>query len=128
MPDDYVKCKSSDSRKLAYRILALLVRNDPTVYAEVVRDALTEVITQIPVTNSLNHKPTSEIKSYHGYVGIRNLGCICYMNAMIQQFYMTPAFRYAILLAEDGKSPQMTLQKNRDGTESLVDDNVIHQF
>lgn len=23
------------------------------------------------------------------YVGLRNLGCICYMNAMIQQLFMT---------------------------------------
>lgn len=43
------------------------------------------------------------MKNYLGYVGIRNLGCICYMNAMMQQFYMTPEFRYAILRANDGK-------------------------
>jgi ubiquitin C-terminal hydrolase len=36
-------------------------------------------------------------RSSTGYVGLKNLGCICYMNATLQQFFMTPAFRAAVL-------------------------------
>lgn len=36
-------------------------------------------------------------KSQTGYVGIKNLGCICYMNSLLQQLYMIPSFREALL-------------------------------
>ena len=36
-------------------------------------------------------------RSSTGYVGLRNLGCICYMNATMQQFFMVPRFRRGVL-------------------------------
>ncbi len=61
----------------------------------------------------MSAKKSSEIFSYYydsynesrselGYAGIRNLGCICYMIAMLQQLYMTVPFRNLILIADDG--------------------------
>jgi ubiquitin C-terminal hydrolase len=44
-----------------------------------------------------------EGRSDTGHVGLKNLGCICYMNAMVQQFFMTPTFRFALLMADDKK-------------------------
>jgi ubiquitin carboxyl-terminal hydrolase 34 len=41
---------------------------------------------------------TSE-KSYTGYVGIKNLGSTCYMNSIVQQFYMLPKLRSGVLAA-----------------------------
>ena len=35
----------------------------------------------------------------HGYVGLRNAGATCYMNAVFQQMFATPALRDAILAA-----------------------------
>ena len=35
----------------------------------------------------------------NGYVGLRNLGCICYMNALMQQFFMIEPLRYGVLAA-----------------------------
>lgn len=55
-----------------------------------------------------------------GFVGLRNLGCICYMNSMLQQFFMVPIFRYCLLQVNDYVSV------NKDNALS-IDDNVFHQ-
>ncbi len=31
------------------------------------------------------------------FVGIKNLGCICYMNSILQQFYMIQNFKNLVL-------------------------------
>ena len=56
------------------------------------------------------------------YVGLRNLGCICYMNSMMQQFFMIPAFRYNLLCIDDGKPLDMKEYKG-----DQIDDNMMHQ-
>jgi len=41
--------------------------------------------------------PGDKQKSSSGYVGLKNLGCTCYMNSFFQQIFMIPDFRQAIL-------------------------------
>jgi len=41
------------------------------------------------------------MKSTSGYVGLKNLGCICYMNSFMQQLYMMPNFRRSLTSCED---------------------------
>jgi len=45
------------------------------------------------------------------------------MNAMLQQFYMTPVFRYAMLAAEDYQEENMVEVNGKE-----VDDNLFHQI
>lgn len=40
-------------------------------------------------------------KSSTGYVGLKNLGCICYMISLFQQLFMIPSLREDILAVED---------------------------
>ena len=70
----------------------------------------------------LNYDPFSEKKSQYNYVGIKNLGCICYMNSMLQQFFCIPSFRYCILQINDTEIAGVT-QESRN-----FDDNVLHQL
>lgn len=43
-------------------------------------------------------------KSSTGYVGIKNLGCICYMNSLFQQLFMIKSLRNDVLsIPEDHK-------------------------
>lgn len=56
-----------------------------------------------------------------GHVGLKNLGCICYMNSMLQQFFMVPSFRRAILQVDDNLEP------NIKSNIYNVDDNIFHQ-
>lgn len=58
-----------------------------------------------------------------GYCGLKNLGCICYMNSMLQQFFIIPTFRYSILSVQDEVAPNMQPFEG-----DLVDDNMLHQF
>ena len=57
-----------------------------------------------------------------GHVGLRNLGSTCYMNSIMQQLYMVPTFRYAIMGANDNDSINPNL---RYGDQ---DDNLLHQL
>ena len=40
-------------------------------------------------------------RSLTGFVGLKNIGCICYMNCIMQQLFMIPTFRKALLEVED---------------------------
>ena len=37
------------------------------------------------------------IKNPNDYVGLKNFGCTCYMNSLLQQLFMMPELRYSIL-------------------------------
>ena len=65
----------------------------------------------------------NDVRADCGYAGIRNLGCICYMLAMIQQFYMTKPLRYLMLMADDKEPECLVKRGNKE-----IDDNVLHQF
>ena len=46
------------------------------------------------------HEPSDKTRTL-SYAGINNLGNICYMNSIMQQFFMVPQFRYLIFKAID---------------------------
>jgi hypothetical protein len=94
-----VKCKSSETRKAAFKLLYALI-DDKKNY-KILNNELQELSARIPKLTNWMYLPAVEMRSTHGFAGIRNLGTICYMSAMLQQFYMTPTFRYGILLADD---------------------------
>ena len=122
---EYVKCKSKDSRAYAYKLLIALCRDHEKNMLTLLESMknLTKKILQVNTKTGWGYSPSSDTKSMYGYVGIKNLGCICYMNAMLQQFFMTPTFRYAILAADDKIEPNW-VKKDK----LTIDDNVLHQL
>ena len=52
-----------------------------------------------------------------------NLGCICYMNSMMQQFFMVPQFRYQLLKAVDESPNDFKEYKGY-----VVNDNLLKQL
>ena len=64
---------------------------------------LVPLISTIKKPKNWNYQPVTAQEGGQKYVGLRNLGCICYMNSMMQQFFMIPAFRYNLLCVDDGK-------------------------
>lgn len=74
--------------------------------------------TKIVNTNDL------QSRSPFGYLGMKNLGNICYMLAMLQQMFHYGTFRKLVMRADDNK-PVNPVQNT---TGKMVDDNVLHQL
>lgn len=111
------KAKCRDSRNAAYRLLTVLMSSHSDNFSSVM-DLIAELQSEVPLVKSWSYSPVSD--SRQNYVGIYNLGCICYMNSMLQQFFNIPQFRYSLLDVDDQKEPNI-------GTNE-IDDNVIHQL
>ena len=104
-------CKSRTTRNIAFRALREMCGE---IGAEgwaqvaaciVARHALERGESQRGVADdSQRFGATSSEVAAHGYVGVRNLGCICYMNATNQQLFMVPSFRRALLGARTSSS------------------------
>lgn len=60
------------------------------------------------------------IKQASGYVGLKNFGCTCYMNALLQQLYMLPDLRRAVL--------DVQFQTDGPDAQDQLDENVLHQL
>ena len=73
---------------------------------------------------SFNNYYHHSSKKQCGHVGLKNLGCICYMNSTMQQMYMVPTFRRAIMWSDDGKPPN----PSSNFRYSCEDDNLLHQL
>jgi len=54
-------------------------------------------------------------KSSTGYVGLKNIGCICYMNSIMQQLFMITPFRKAMLEVEDQKATRAMVESIKQG-------------
>ena len=111
------KAKCRDSRNSGYRLLSALVSGHPDNFSSLI-EMLNQIKEEVPLVRSWNYSPLSDCRQ--SYVGIYNLGCICYMNSMLQQFFNIPQFRYSILDVDDQKPPNIGANE--------VDDNVIHQL
>ena len=75
-------------------------------------------------TNKNKIKKKKEPKKF-GYVGLKNIGCICYMNSILQQMYMVLPFRNAIMSSDDKKRLNNQIC---DHNRNIFDDNLLHQL
>lgn len=129
-----IKCRGTESRKAAYTlILEACKRGGDGSLSNIIIKGLGPLMDQsaeILASNyeyfkisGYNYVPVNYSRSKFGYVGIKNLGCICYMSAMLQQFFMIPAFRYSIMMIDDQKDVDLQVFK-----EKKIDDNILHQL
>eukprot|EP00939_MAST-03C_sp_MAST-3C-sp1_P000808 g808.t1 len=86
------------------------------------KESATTVLKKPVVVNATTSSPDAEQRAYPksatGFVGLRNLGNICYMNATNQQLFMIPSFREEIM-----ESRQRNVSPDSD-----PDDSVLYQL
>ena len=92
-------CNDDHSRAAAYSILTTLCQWRPSVSHDVFRH-LKPVFESVPALTMWDFKPEKDVRSVTGFVGLRNKGCTCYMNSLLQVLYMMPEVRQGILSIE----------------------------
>ena len=117
-----VQSKKSQT-SVAYKVLLGLVKRDLKLMNYFMKQCLQPVVDKIQRSDTWTYQPPTSSAAKGEYVGLRNPGCICYMNSMMQQFYMIPMFRYNLLCVDDGKEPEEAQYKGR-----TIDDNILHQM
>ena len=106
------KCKSKNTR---YACLSLV--KELTIDSQISLRSLVEYMRQTIFSSNVSwfwRTPRcqdwsittndKQEKSSTGYVGLKNIGCICYMNSILQQLFMITPFRKAMLEVEDKNS------------------------
>ena len=117
------KKQSTGSREAAYKLLIQLVGKSSDAMANFLEGNLIPLIDKVNKPDRWNYQPPGQGDRGQAYVGLKNLGCICYMNSMLQQFFMVPCFRYNMLCVDDNEPPKMVKYKGEE-----YDDNTLHQL
>lgn len=135
------KCKSKDARVAAFNFL-VTVGNGCEVNT---RDIVQSMIPNHFVTHSngknpreWDFQPKAEERSSAGFVGLKNLGCICYMNSLVQQLFMLPGLRNDLLSVdgsdgkenkdEDGSGKEVAVADGSESPSSASDDDFFYQL
>lgn len=98
------KCKNSTSRKHAFTLaltLACDCIDNLNIVLEFMRSFNADPSWRTNKEADWSINLYEDEKSSTGHVGIKNLGCICYMNSLNQQLFMIPGFRNDVLSVKD---------------------------
>ena len=98
----YSKFSEYDYVSNIYQILEIIISINPDKYIklffenEEIKNVREKHLSQLDDEKN-GYSPKGESISPVGFVGLKNLSCLCYINSVIQQFFMIPLFQNAIL-------------------------------
>lgn len=79
------KCKTKESRATCYSVLQKVIEAlEPKELAVFLENDLWGILKDLTKPKTWKYVPSDNSKQSTSYVGIRNLGNICYMIAMLQ--------------------------------------------
>ncbi|NXW96934.1 UBP24 hydrolase, partial [Larus smithsonianus] len=100
--DFHPKCSTADSRLAAYEVLVMLADSSPSNLQLITKELLSMHHQCDPaLTKEFDYLPPVDSRSVSGFVGLKNGGATCYMNAVFQQLYMQPGLPEALLSIDD---------------------------
>jgi ubiquitin C-terminal hydrolase len=111
------KCKHPGTRRDAFELLAELCKTDEKAMAfvlEYLKVQYEDPSWRTCKNADWNYHPRAHEKSETGFVGMKNLGCICYMISTLQQFYHVNLFRETLL--------------RMSKTDAPLDENLLYQL
>lgn len=79
-----IKSPSYPLKASCFRLILMLVRRSPALMEVFLRDCFVKLTDKFKRRNEWNYAPTSQTQKAQKFVGLRNLGCICYMNSILQ--------------------------------------------
>ncbi|KAB1268966.1 Ubiquitin carboxyl-terminal hydrolase 24 [Camelus dromedarius] len=100
--DFHPKCSTVNSRLAAYEVLVMLADSSPSNLQIITKELLSMHHQPDPaLTKEFDYLPPVDSRSSSGFVGLRNGGATCYMNAVFQQLYMQPGLPESLLSVDD---------------------------
>ncbi|XP_040568738.2 ubiquitin carboxyl-terminal hydrolase 34 [Lepeophtheirus salmonis] len=94
------KCKSNASRTACYDLLIEMCKGSLQNYLIIHEKLMTQHEADAHKPYQWEYWPRDDGRAECGYVGLTNLGATCYMATCVQQLYMIPEARSAILKAD----------------------------
>ena len=76
------KCSSLASRKGAFSLLTTLCQINPKLTTDVIVTYLNPILERVKKPKKSGFQPRYDCRA-NGFCGLKNLGCICYMNSMM---------------------------------------------
>ena len=101
------KCKNNITRENCLKLLIILCFENPSGVLDLIKylkTYISETFWRTPRKADWYITVHQQEKSLTGFVGLKNIGCICYMNSIMQQLFMIPTFRKAIIEVEDSSN------------------------
>jgi ubiquitin C-terminal hydrolase len=107
------KCKTVMSQNLAFNVVFQIIQK--LKKKQLLSDLFSKlgsIIAQATKSDRWNYNPGNRIRSSLGFVGLKNQGCTCYMNSLLQQFFMMEDFRRGIMDAQAPMEAERSRQDN----------------
>ncbi|XP_028977659.1 ubiquitin carboxyl-terminal hydrolase 24 isoform X2 [Esox lucius] len=100
--DFHPKCNTASSRLAAYEVLVMLADSSVANLQLITKELLSMHHQPDPtLSKEFDFLPPVDSRSVSGFVGLKNGGATCYMNAVFQQLYMQPGLAEAFLSIDD---------------------------